>query len=128
MRTVALRAGVSSATVSRVINSSSAVREETAQHVRRVIEDLKFIPNPIGTTLKYGRSSTFGLIVPDLTNPFYPEFILNFEEALVENDQELLLATTQSNELKLISSVRRMLMRRVDGVVLMASEYDTRSV
>jgi LacI family transcriptional regulator len=104
------------------------VREETAQHVRRVIEDLKFIPNPIGTTLKYGRSSTFGLIVPDLTNPFYPEFILNFEEALVENDQELLLATTQSNELKLISSVRRMLMRRVDGVVLMASEYDTRSV
>jgi len=128
MRTVALRAGVSSATVSRVINGSSAVREETAQQVRRIIEELNFIPNPIGTTLKYGRSNTYGLIVPDLTNPFYPEFILNFEEALVDNDQELLLATTQSNEPKLISSVRRMLMRRVDGVVLMASEYDTRSV
>lgn len=128
MRTVALQAGVSSATVSRVINGSSAVKEETAQQVRRVIEDLNFIPNPIGTTLKYGRSNTYGLIVPDLTNPFYPEFILSFEEVLVDYDQELLLATTQSSEPKLISSVRRMLMRRVDGVVLMASEYDTRSV
>jgi DNA-binding LacI/PurR family transcriptional regulator len=128
MRTVALRAGVSSATVSRVINGSSAVREETAQQVRRIINELNFIPNPIGTTLKYGRSNTYGLIVPDLTNPFYPEFILNFEEVLVENDQELLLATTQSSEPKLISSVRRMLMRHVDGVVIMASEYDTRSV
>jgi LacI family transcriptional regulator len=128
MRTVALRAGVSSATISRVINGSPSVKEETAQRVRRVIKELNFIPNPIGTTLKYGRSNTYGLIVPDLTNPFYPECILNFEEVLVENDQELLLATTQSSDPKLISSVRRMLMRHVDGVVLMASEYDTRSV
>ncbi len=128
MRTVALRAGVSSATVSRVINGSPAVREKTAQHVRRVIEELKFIPNPIATTLKYGRSKTYGVIIPDLTNPFYPEFLLNFEEVLVENDHELLLATTQSSEPKLISSVRRMLMRHVDGVVLMASEFDTQSI
>jgi len=128
MRTIALRAGVSSATVSRVINGSPAVKEETAQRVRRILDKLHFIPNPIATTLKYGRSNTYGLIVPDLTNPFLSEFILNFEAVLVENDHELLLATTQSSEPKLISSVRRMLMRRVDGVVLMASEYDTRSV
>jgi len=128
MRTVALRAGVSSATVSRVINGSPAVKEETAAHVRRILEELNFIPNPIATTLKYGRSNTFGLIIPDLANPFYPEFLLNFEEALVENDHELLLATTQSNQPKLINSVRRMVMRHVDGVVVMASEYDTRTV
>lgn len=128
MRTVALRAGVSSATVSRVINGSPAVKEKTAKRVRRVLEKLNFIPNPIATTLKYGRSNTYGLIVPDLTNPFYPEFIFSFEEILLEDDQELLLATTQSSETKLIRSVRRMLMRRVDGVVLMASEYDTRTI
>jgi len=128
MRIVAQRAGVSSATVSRVINGSPAVKEETARHVRRILEKLNFIPNPIGTTLKYGRSNTYGLIVPDLTNPFYPEFIFNFEEVLIENDHELLLATTQSSEPKLVSSVRRMLMRHVDGVVLMASEFDTRSI
>ena len=128
MRTVALRAGVSSATVSRVINGSPSVKEDTAAHVRRVIEELHFIPNPIATTLKYGRSKTYGLIIPDLTNPFFSEFLLNFEEVLVENDHELLLATTQFSEPKLISSVRRMLMRHVDGVVLMASEFDTRTI
>ena len=128
MRTVARRAGVSSATVSRVINGSSAVKKETADHVRRVIAEMKFIPNPSATTLKYNRSNTYGLIVPDLNNPFFPEFLLNLEEALVKNDQEVLVATTQWREAQLNSSVRRMLLRRVDGVVIMASEVETRSI
>ena len=128
MRSVARRAGVSSATVSRVINGSSVVTEETARHVRQVIAELNFIPNPIATMLKYGRSKTYGLIIPDLTNPFFPEFMLDFEKVLVETDHELLVATTQSSESKLIDSVRRMISRRVDGVVLMASEFDTRSI
>lgn len=128
MRTVADRAGVSTATVSRVLNGSPAVTQQTAEHVRRVLDELNFIPNPVATTLKHGRSNTYGIIVPDLTNPFYPEFLLRFEEALLENDQEMLLATTQSTDHKLVSSVRRMLMRQVDGVVLMASEYDTRLI
>jgi LacI family transcriptional regulator len=128
MRSVAKRAGVSSATVSRVINGSAPVTEEVARHVRRIIEELNFVPSPIATTLKYGRSKTYGLIIPDLANPFFPEFLIKFEELLVENDQELLLATTQSSEVKLVSSIRRMLTRRVDGVVLMASEFDTKAI
>ncbi|HTB96297.1 MAG TPA: LacI family DNA-binding transcriptional regulator [Terracidiphilus sp.] len=127
-RIVAKKAGVSSATVSRVINGSPAVKEETAKHVRRILEELDFIPNPIATTLKYGRSKTYGVIIPDITNPFYPEFLRNFEEALVENDFELQLATTEASEPKLVNSVRRMIMRQVDGVVVMASEYETRAI
>ena len=127
-RTVAKKAGVSSATISRVINGSPAVKEETAKRVRRILEELNFIPNPIATTLKYGRSKTYGVIIPDITNPFYPEFLRNFEEALVENDFELQLATTEASEPKLVNSVRRMIMRQVDGVVIMASEYETRSI
>lgn len=128
MRTVALHAGVSSATVSRVINGSAPVSEDVAERVRKALDELNFIPNPIATALKYGRSKTYGVIVPDLTNPFYAEFLLQFEDLLVEIDHEMLLATTQSNEVKLMSSVRRMLMRRVDGVVLMASEMDTKAI
>ncbi len=128
MRTVARLAGVSSATVSRVINGSPLVTEKTAERVRRVIAELNFIPNPLATSLKYGRSNTYGLIIPDLTNPFYPEFLLEFERALVEIDHEVLLATTESSPSQLTRSVRRMLTRRVDGVVLMASEFDTRSI
>lgn len=128
MRTVALKAGVSSATVSRVINESGTVKKETAEHVRRILDELKFIPNPIATTLKYGRSKTYGVIVPDLMNPFFPEFLVSLEETLVENDHELMLATTHSSEQKLVKSVRRMLARHVDGVILMPSEYETRAI
>lgn len=127
-RSVAKKAGVSSATVSRVINGSPAVKEDTAKHVRRILDELNFIPNPIATALKYGRSKTYGVIIPDITNPFYPEFLRNFEEALVENDFELQLATTEASEPKLVNSVRRMIMRQVDGVVIMASEYETRAI
>lgn len=128
MRAVALHAGVSSATVSRVINGSAPVSEVVAERVRKALDELNFIPNPIATALKYGRSKTYGVIVPDLANPFYPEFLLQLEDVLVEIDHEMLMASVQASESRLISSVRRMLMRRVDGVVLMASELDTRSV
>lgn len=127
MRTVALQAGVSSATVSRVINGSPLVREDTANRVRRVIEQMNFIPSPVATTLKYGRSRTYGLIIPDITNPFYPEFLRDFEELLVEVDHEVLLANIGSNNSAMVRSVRRMLMRQVDGAVLMASEFDTKA-
>jgi DNA-binding LacI/PurR family transcriptional regulator len=128
MRTVAHRAGVSSATVSRVINGSPLVNPKTAEHVRRVIEEMQFIPNPIATTLKYGWSRTYGLIIPDITNPFYPDFLHSFEELLVKIDHELMLATVGSSADALVHSIRRMLMRQVDGVVLLASEFDTRAV
>src|SRR5579871_5992369 len=85
MRDIAKVAGVSSATVSRVINGSNLVKPVTAERVRRVIADLKFVPNGSATTLKYGRSSTYGLIIPDITNPFFPEFIRSFESILVDH-------------------------------------------
>jgi len=128
MRAVAQKAGVSAATVSRVINGYSWVKKETAERVQKVLDELNFTPNPIATALKYGRSTTYGLIVPDLTNPFFPEFLLRFEELLIENNYEILVATTQGNSEKLNLSVRRMLMRSVDGVVLMPSEFETRSI
>jgi len=128
MRTVAKHARVSSATVSRVINGVSGVSEETAERVRRALDELNFVPNPIATALKYGRSKTCGLIMPDLTNPFFCELLRNFEAALVDTDQELLLASTESSEPRLVSSVRRMLMRHVEGVVLLGSESDTQAI
>ena len=122
MRDIAKIAGVSSATVSRVINGSNRVRPATADRVRRVIDELKFFPNTHAITLKYGRSSTYGLIIPDITNPFFSEFIKCFEKILVENNQEMLMATTDFHPTRIQQSVRRMLVRKVDGVALLASE------
>lgn len=127
MRGIARLAGVSSATVSRVINGSPLVRPETVEKVRKVIEEVKFFPNNSATTLKYGRSGTYGLIIPDITNPFFPEFIKSFEGIVVGNDKEMLMATTDFHSGRMQQSIRRMLIRKVDGVALLASEIETES-
>ncbi|RSL16449.1 LacI family transcriptional regulator [Edaphobacter aggregans] len=121
-------AGVSSATVSRVINGSNLVKPVTAERVRRVIADLKFVPYGSATTLKYGRSSTYGLIIPDITNPFFPEFIRSFESILVDHNQDMLMATTDFHPSKMQQTIYRMLVRKVDGIALLAAEIETEPI
>jgi DNA-binding LacI/PurR family transcriptional regulator len=125
MRDIAKIAGVSSATVSRVINGSATVKPETAARVQRVIDELKFIPNGSATTLKYGRSNTYGLIIPDITNPFFPEFIRSFESILAETNYNMLVATTESQPRRMQKTIHRMLVSQVEGIALLASEIDT---
>lgn len=124
MREIAKIAGVSSATVSRVINGSSLVTEETTERIRKIIQDLNFVPNKSAIHLKNGKSQIYGIIIPDLTNPFFTETIKIFEELLVENEKELLVANTDFHLTRTQRSVRRMLLRRVDGVALLTSELE----
>jgi LacI family transcriptional regulator len=128
MRDIAKLAGVSSATVSRVINGVNNVKPATAERVRRVIEETKFYPNSSATTLKHGKSSTYGLIIPDITNPFFPEFIRSFEQIMVEWNRDMLMATTDFHVSRIQQSIRRMLIRKVDGVALLASEIETEPI
>jgi LacI family transcriptional regulator len=124
MREIAKIAGVSSATVSRVINGSNLVTEETTERVKKLIEDLNFVPNKSAIHLKHGKSQIYGMIIPDLTNPFFTETVKIFEELLVENEKELLVANTDFHLTRMQRSVRRMLLRRVDGVALLTSELE----
>jgi len=96
MKDIAARAGVSSATVSRVINGSPLVRVDTADRIREILRETNFIPNPSATTLKYGRSKTYGLVIPDLRNPFFTEILAELEDLLAETDYELLIANSQT--------------------------------
>lgn len=124
MREIAKIAGVSSATVSRVINGSNLVTEETSQRIRKIIQDLNFVPNNSAIHLKNGKSQIYGMIIPDLTNPFFTETIKIFEELLVENEKELMVTNTDFHSTRTQRSVRRMLLRRVDGVALLTSEIE----
>lgn len=124
MREIAKMAGVSSATVSRVINGSSLVTGETADRIRKIIKDLNFVPNNSAIHLKNGKSQIYGIIIPDLTNPFFTETVKIFEELLVENEKELLVANTDFHLTRMQRSLRRMLLRRVDGVALLTSEVE----
>lgn len=106
------------------MNGSTKVSPETAERVRRAIEELNFYPDTNARALGSGRSSLFGLIISDITNPFFPELVKSFEDLAVVNGQEVLVANTNYDPERMKICVRRMLQRRVDGVAIMTSEMD----
>ena len=122
IKEVAKLAKVSTATVSRTINGSDKVTPETAERVRRAIETLKFYPNTNARALGSGRSSLYGLIISDITNPFFPELVKSFEDIAVQHGQEVLIANTNYDPHRMEVCVSRMLQRKVDGVAIMTSE------
>lgn len=122
IKEVAKLAKVSTATVSRTINGSDKVTPETAERVRKAIESLKYYPNTYARALGSGRSSLYGLIISDLTNPFFPELVKSFEEIAVQHGQEVLIANTNYDPHRMEVCVSRMLQRKVDGVAIMTSE------
>jgi DNA-binding LacI/PurR family transcriptional regulator len=127
MREIAHIAQVSTATISRVINNSSLVDPETAKRVREIITKHNYIPNNTGIALKSGRSGIFGLIVPDITNPFFADFVKHFERTVVDNNQEMMLSITDHLPEEMRRSTRRMVMRNVEGIVILESEIETSS-
>jgi LacI family transcriptional regulator len=122
MEEIARMAKVSIATVSRVMHGSPLVNEETANRVRAVMEKARYFPNNTATSLKSGISHIYGLIIPDITNPFFPEFVKVFESIAVLKNQEVLLANTDYHPDGMQLSLRRMLTRQVEGVALLVSE------
>jgi LacI family transcriptional regulator len=92
--------------------------------VRRAIETLKFYPNTNARALGSGKSSLYGLIISDITNPFFPELVKSFEDVAVQYGLEVLIANTNYDKHRMDQCVVRMLQRKVDGVAIMTSEMD----
>jgi DNA-binding LacI/PurR family transcriptional regulator len=119
IREIAKRARVSTATVSRAINRVPTVNPQLAKRVWNVIEELGYYPNTQARALVSGRSRIFGLIVSEMTNPFFPEIVQVFETIAVQHHYEILLTSTANDPKRMESSVRRMIERRVEGVAVM---------
>lgn len=119
IREIARRAKVSTATVSRAINHVPTVDPQLAKRVWKVADELGYYPNTQARALVLGRSRIFGLIVSEITNPFFPEIVQTFENLAVENNYEILLTSTVHDPKRMESSVRRMIERRVDGVAIL---------
>lgn len=122
IKEVARIAKVSTATVSRTINGSDKVSEETALRVRRAIEKLRYYPDTNARALGSGRSNLYGLIISDITNPFFPELVKSFEDVAMRHGKEVLVANTNYDPVRAEHCARRMLQRKVDGVAIMTSE------
>ena len=96
IRDVAREAGVSIGTVSAVINNRAQVAEETKRHVLRLIAELGFEPNNAARSLKRGRISSIGFVVPDLQNPFFAAVAEGVQRGIGNNDILLVLCSTWS--------------------------------
>jgi len=116
---IAKRAKVSTATVSRTINRIPTVDPILARRVWKVIEQVGYYPNTHARTLVSGRSRIFGLIVPEITNPFFPEIVQTFTELGVKHQYEVLLSFLPQDESLLEKAARQMIERRVDGVAIL---------
>ena len=119
IRAVAAVAKVSIATVSRTMNGSSLVSERLSKRVWQAIKQLNYLPNTHARTLVSGRSRLLGIIVENITNPFFPELIQKFEEIAVAHGYEILVSSTNSDPVVLAACARRMLERKADGVAVM---------
>lgn len=116
---VAAKAGVSQATVSRVMNGNYTVDPEIAARVRKVATELNYQPNPLGRSLVLGKTDTIGVIVPDLANPTFQAALHGVSRAAAQDGYRVLIADSSesaSEEAILAAEMRR----RCDGVVLCA--------
>ena len=126
--TVARRAGVSSATVSRVLNTPEKVRESTAKRVRKAIEELNYVPNIGGRILRSGRSNLYGIIVSDIRNPFFPDLIEHFESLATQHGINVTFTNTGYSEDRMLARVKQLIERGVDGLAVLTSEISARAL
>ncbi len=121
---IAKKAGVSQATVSRVLNGSSAVNPETKQKVMEWVRKLDYQPNRIARSLSQKRSNLLGIIIPDVANPYFAEVLKAVEQAADLNGYTILLCDSRGNLQKEKQSLNILRSHQVDGIFLVPVSKD----
>lgn len=124
IKDIAREAGVSTATVSHVINKTKHVSEPVRAKVQEAIERFDYHPNAHAQMLALGRSKMIGLLVSDITNPFFPEIIKTIEAAVFAGGYHLILFNTNYETDRAVQYMQRLVQMRVAGVILMTAEFD----
>lgn len=126
LRDVAGGAGVHPATASRALNPATRrlVNDETAERVIRVAEELGYRPNPIARSLKTARSSSIGLVIPDLTNPLFPPIVRGIEDVLGPAGYNAWIVNTDNDPERELSAVASLRSRRVDGLIVATARIE----
>jgi DNA-binding LacI/PurR family transcriptional regulator len=119
-RELAKFAGVSAGTVSNVISGSTRVSEDARRKVLEAIRTLNYQPNLIARSLRTNRTHTLGIVVPDLTIPFFPKIVRGAESAARERGYFLVVLDSQrSHEIEI--DMMALLRQRVDGILLVSA-------
>ena len=124
IKDIAREAGVSTATVSHVINKTKYVSDETREKVQKAIKKFNYHPNAHAQMLALGRSKMIGLLVSDISNPFFPEIIKSIEAGVFASGYNLILLNTNYDTGRAVEYVQRLIQMKVAGIILMTAEFD----
>lgn len=128
IRDVADKAGVASMTVSRVINNSGYVSDETRARVEAAIIELGYVPNMLGPSLRFNQTKTVALIITDIANPFWTTVARGVEDAAHQHAYSVILCNTDESLEKQDQYVNMLLKRRIDGILFVPADNSSKSV
>ncbi len=115
-------AGVSTSTVSHVINKDRFVSEAIREKVESAIKALNYAPSALARSLKINQTRTIGMLITASTNPFYSELVRGVERSCFERGYSLVLCNTEGDEQRMNSNLETLMQKRVDGLLLLCTE------
>jgi DNA-binding LacI/PurR family transcriptional regulator len=124
MSEVAARAGVSKATVSRVLNRSRRIAPDTERRVLEVVRKLKYHKNVHARRLATGHSGLFGLVISEIVNPYFPEIIRGFQAEAWDSGSDVALYNTEYDSGRSAAVIEKLIESDVRGVAIMTSSLD----
>ena len=125
MKDIAKLAGVSTSTVSHVINNTRFVSEEISERVNSAAKELNYYaPSALARSLKVNRTKTIGMLVTTSTNPFFGEVVKGVERSCYHKGYSLILCNTEGDNERMRESINTLLQKRVDGLILMCSSLE----
>ena len=126
IRDIAQMAGVSIATVSRVINNKGRFSEETARRVRQIIDESGYVANAAARNLRESHTKTIGMIVPDISNDFFSALALHAEQALSQKGYSVFVCNDANSTEREHRYIRTLVSKRVDGIICISGSHALR--
>lgn len=120
IKEVASRAGVSVATISRVLNHPESVAPATRERIEAVMESLEYTPNWFARGLKLNRTGTIALMVPEILDQGYMEIAKGVEDVARQKDQNIILATTEEDRSRELKTIESFIERKIDGLIIVS--------
>jgi DNA-binding LacI/PurR family transcriptional regulator len=123
---IAQKLGISPSTVSRALHNNPDVKNETKELVKKVAEELRYIPNPIAQSLKSNKTTTIGVIVPEIKHDFFSSAISGIEEVAYKSGYTILVCQSNESYEREVLNTRVLMRHRVAGVIVSISQ-DTKN-
>lgn len=127
IKDIARAMNISYSTVSRALNNSPRVKEETREHIQRVAVEMGYLPSAVARSLVTRHTNTIGIVVTKITDLFFAEVIQGIEETALTFGQNVILTNSDGKPERELAAIQNLRERRVDGIILVAACADQES-